>query len=50
MLYEVITYIHVDWGPEFYAQFSAAFPEVAAPALHANIGWLGVQQMRANGA
>jgi len=42
-------YVHVDWGPEFYAQFSTAFPGVPAPSLHANIGWLGVQQMRANG-
>lgn len=42
-------YLHVDWGPEFYAQFSASFPDLAPPALHANIGWLGVQYMLANG-
>ena len=37
-------YIHIDWGPEFHAQFSAHYPDVAPPALTANIGWLGVQQ------
>lgn len=38
-------YIHVDWGPEFHAQFSLHYPDVAPPALTANIGWLGVQQV-----
>lgn len=38
-------YIHIDWGPEFHAQFSEHHPNVAAPALTANIGWLGVQQV-----
>lgn len=38
-------YIHIDWGPEFHAQFSEHHPYVAAPALTANIGWLGVQQV-----
>ncbi len=38
-------YIHIDWGPEFHAQFSEHHPDVAAPALTANIGWLGVQQV-----
>jgi len=38
-------YIHIDWGPEFHAQFSEHYPEVAPPALTANIGWLGVQQV-----
>jgi DNA-binding transcriptional LysR family regulator len=38
-------YIHVDWGPEFHAQFSEHHPDVAPPALVANIGWLGVQQL-----
>jgi LysR family transcriptional regulator, flagellar master operon regulator len=41
-------YVQVDWGPEFYAQFSAAFPHNPPPALHANIGWLGLQWMAAN--
>lgn len=42
-------YIHIDWGPEFHAQFSEHFPDVASPAVTANIGWLGVQQILAFG-
>ena len=38
-------YIHIDWGPEFHALFSDHHPEVGPPALVANIGWLGVQQL-----
>ncbi|MBT9541378.1 LysR family transcriptional regulator [Thiobacillus sp.] len=38
-------YIHIDWGPEFHAQFSDHFAEAGPPALIANIGWLGVQQL-----
>jgi DNA-binding transcriptional LysR family regulator len=38
-------YIHIDWGPEFHAQFSDHHPEAGPPALVANIGWLGVQQL-----
>jgi DNA-binding transcriptional LysR family regulator len=38
-------YIHIDWGPEFHAQFSDHHPETGPPALVANIGWLGVQQL-----
>lgn len=38
-------YIHIDWGPEFHAQFSEHHPDVPPPALVANIGWLGVQQL-----
>jgi DNA-binding transcriptional LysR family regulator len=42
-------YIHIDWGPEFHAQFSDHHPETGPPALVANIGWLGVQQLLAYG-
>lgn len=42
-------YIHIDWGPEFHAQFSDHFAEAGPPALIANIGWLGVQQLLAYG-
>lgn len=42
-------YIHIDWGPEFHAQFSAAFSQLPPVAQHANIGWLGMQWMEANG-
>lgn len=38
-------YVHIDWGPEFEAQFTTHYPEVEPPALVANIGWLGIQQI-----
>ncbi len=38
-------YIHMDWGVEFHAQFGTAFPNLAAPAITANIGWLVMQQI-----
>lgn len=38
-------YIHIDWGSEFHALFSEHYPELGAPTLVANIGWLGVQQL-----
>lgn len=37
-------YIHIDWGAEFHALFSEHHPEMGAPTLVANVGWLGVQQ------
>jgi DNA-binding transcriptional LysR family regulator len=42
-------YVYVDWGPEFYARHSAVFPNFAGPSLTANIGWLGLQHVLANG-
>ena len=42
-------YVYIDWGPEFYARHSASYPDYPGPALTANIGWLGVQLMLANG-
>lgn len=38
-------YIHMDWGPEFHAQFTTRFPEIEPPAITANIGWLVMQQI-----
>lgn len=38
-------YIHMDWGPEFHAQFTTSFPEMAPSAITANIGWLAMQQI-----
>lgn len=38
-------YIYVDWGPEFYAQHSLAFPNFSGAAISANIGWLGLQHL-----
>lgn len=38
-------YIYVDWGPEFLAHHSLAFPNFAGAALTVNVGWLGLQRM-----
>lgn len=42
-------YIYVDWGPEFYAQHSASYPEMAGPAVSVNIGWLGLRYLLDHG-
>jgi LysR family transcriptional regulator, flagellar master operon regulator len=42
-------YIYVDWGPEFFAQHSLAFPNFSGAALTVNIGLLGLQYLFANG-
>jgi DNA-binding transcriptional LysR family regulator len=42
-------YVHVDWGPEFDAKFSARFPDFVGPALSVNTGWLGLQHVLAMG-
>lgn len=42
-------YVYVDWGPEFYAKHSVSFPDLIGSALHANIGWLGLQHVLASG-
>jgi DNA-binding transcriptional LysR family regulator len=42
-------YIYIDWGPEFYAKHSASYPDYIGPSLTANIGWLGLQHILANG-
>jgi DNA-binding transcriptional LysR family regulator len=42
-------YVYVDWGPEFYARHSAVFPNFMGSALTANIGWLGLEHVLANG-
>ncbi|MDA8095485.1 MAG: LysR family transcriptional regulator [Betaproteobacteria bacterium] len=42
-------YVHVDWGPEFFHQFSVYFPDHPPPALYANIGWLGLQHLTESG-
>ncbi len=36
------TYVHIDWGPEFAAQFSLAFPELSGAAVSASLGPLGL--------
>lgn len=42
-------YVFIDWGPEFYARHSASFPNFIGPGLTANIGWLGLQHVMAQG-
>lgn len=42
-------YVYVDWGPEFYAQHSLAFPNFSGAAITVNIGWLGLQHLLTSG-
>lgn len=42
-------YIYVDWGAEFFAQHSLAFPNFAGAALTVNVGWLALQRILAYG-
>ena len=42
-------YIYVEWGPTFQAQHAQSYPDLEGPPQIANIGWLGVQLMLANG-
>ncbi|EXJ14358.1 LysR family transcriptional regulator [Imhoffiella purpurea] len=42
-------YVYVDWGPTFYAQHRKVYPDFERPAQTANIGWLGLQLILANG-
>jgi LysR family transcriptional regulator, flagellar master operon regulator len=42
-------YVYVEWGPEFFAQHSLAFPNFSGCALTVNIGWLGLERIRAHG-
>lgn len=42
-------YVYVDWGPEFHAHHSKAFPDYTGSALTVNIGWLGMQHVLAYG-
>lgn len=43
------SYVYVDWGPEFFAHHSLAFPDYPGAALSVNVGWLGLQHVLANG-
>lgn len=42
-------YIYIEWGPGFYAQHAQSYPDLERPPQIANIGWLGVQLIMANG-
>ena len=39
-------YVYVDWGPEFYAQHSLAFPGFSGARLTVNVGWLGLMHLQ----
>jgi DNA-binding transcriptional LysR family regulator len=43
------SYVYVDWGPEFAAQHSLAFPELSSAAVSANLGPLGLAYVLAGG-
>lgn len=42
-------YVHVDWGPGFFARYAQSYPELEGPPQIANIGWLGVELILTNG-
>ncbi len=42
-------HVLVDWGPEFYARFRAAFPSFAGSALSVSVGWLGLRHLNLYG-
>jgi len=42
-------YVYVDWGPEFFAQHSLAFPNFTGAALTVNMGWIGLQRILTSG-
>ena len=42
-------YIYVDWGAEFFAHHSLAFPNFVGAPLTVNVGWLGLQRLLMNG-
>ncbi|MDH5546950.1 MAG: LysR family transcriptional regulator [Gammaproteobacteria bacterium] len=42
-------YVYIEWGPHFYAQHAQSYPDKERPAQVANIGWLGIQLILANG-
>jgi len=42
-------YIYIEWGPGFYNQHAQSYSDLERPQQIANIGWLGVQLILANG-
>jgi DNA-binding transcriptional LysR family regulator len=42
-------YVYVEWGPGFYAKHQESYPDLTRPPQVANIGWLGIQLILANG-
>ncbi len=43
------SYIFVDWGPEYRAAHSQAFPDLSTPTVSVGLGALGLQHILANG-
>src|SRR3546814_18510127 len=44
-----VDYVHVAWGPEFYAQPRAPYPDLPGPSLSAHLGWPGLPHLLACG-
>jgi len=42
-------YVLIDWGPEFRAQHSLAFPDMETPAITVGLGAMGLSYILANG-
>ena len=42
-------YVYVDWGTEFRAHHSEAFPEMDTPAVSVGLGSLGLEYILQNG-
>ena len=42
-------YVYVNWGPEFFAQHSLAFPNYSGSVLTVNVYWLGLRHILAYG-
>lgn len=42
-------FVFVDWGPEFSAHLSLAFPDYSGAALTVNMAWLGLEYVLAHG-
>ncbi len=42
-------YVYVDWGPEFSAHHSLAFPNFTGARLSVNVGFIGLQRLLAAG-
>jgi DNA-binding transcriptional LysR family regulator len=39
----------VEWGPGFHSRHTQSYPELEGPSQVANIGWLGIRLILANG-
>lgn len=43
-------YVFVDWGPDFQQDHAAAYPELANPGLHLDLGSISIEYLLANEA